>query len=164
MRLRYKRHFATIETHTVTKVTILLFVGCSDEFTAAPKRSRAAWDYVRATADGVGICATGRYERCETIRGSERGTRYWCSKEKKRTVKRGSEDERKMTLSSFSSSSLSFLDLYEHLHSQTLSDADFSWPLRVRIARDVSKGLRYLHQLTPPIIHRDLRSPNIFVR
>lgn len=54
-------------------------------------------------------------------------------------------------------------DLYQHLHNAALSDAEFSWPLRIRIARDVAKGIRYLHQLTPPIIHRDLRSPNIFV-
>ena len=35
--------------------------------------------------------------------------------------------------------------------------------LRLRIALDIAKGMKYLHSLSPPIIHRDLRSPNIFV-
>ena len=39
-----------------------------------------------------------------------------------------------------------------------------NWELRMRIAMDVAKGMRHLHSLSPPIIHRDLRSPNIFVR
>ena len=35
--------------------------------------------------------------------------------------------------------------------------------LRLRIAIDVAKGMQYLHNLSPPVIHRDLRSPNVFV-
>ena len=35
--------------------------------------------------------------------------------------------------------------------------------IRLRIILDIAKGMRYLHTLSPPIIHRDLRSPNIFV-
>ena len=35
--------------------------------------------------------------------------------------------------------------------------------LRLRIALDVAKGMQYLHNLSPPVIHRDLRSPNVFV-
>ena len=38
-----------------------------------------------------------------------------------------------------------------------------SLELRYRIAMDVAKAMRHLHSLSPPIIHRDLRSPNIFV-
>lgn len=37
------------------------------------------------------------------------------------------------------------------------------WELRLRVALDVAKGMRYLSSLDPPIIHRDLRSPNIFI-
>ena len=39
-----------------------------------------------------------------------------------------------------------------------------SLELRLKVAVDVAKGMRHLHSLSPPIIHRDLRSPNIFVR
>lgn len=35
--------------------------------------------------------------------------------------------------------------------------------LRLRIAIDVAKGMQHLHNLSPPVIHRDLRSPNVFV-
>lgn len=35
--------------------------------------------------------------------------------------------------------------------------------LRLRIALDVAKGMQYIHNLSPPVIHRDLRSPNVFV-
>ncbi|KAH3760195.1 leucinerich repeat kinase [Pelomyxa schiedti] len=39
-----------------------------------------------------------------------------------------------------------------------------SWDLRFLITLEVAKGLQYLHQLKPhPILHRDLRSPNIFL-
>jgi serine/threonine protein kinase len=38
----------------------------------------------------------------------------------------------------------------------------FSWPLRIKIAYDVARGLATLHK--QHIIHRDIRSPNIFVR
>ncbi|KAH3732372.1 leucinerich repeat kinase [Pelomyxa schiedti] len=38
-----------------------------------------------------------------------------------------------------------------------------SWRLRLQLALDVAQGLHYLQSLHPPIVHRDLRSPNIFV-
>ena len=34
---------------------------------------------------------------------------------------------------------------------------------RVRMAVDIAKGMHYLHCSTPPIVHRDLKSPNILV-
>ena len=34
---------------------------------------------------------------------------------------------------------------------------------RIHILWDVSKGLQYLHSLTPPLIHRDLTAPNILL-
>src|SRR3989338_3488031 len=37
-----------------------------------------------------------------------------------------------------------------------------TWQLRLKLALDVCSGLCYMHDLRPPILHRDLKSPNIF--
>ena len=36
--------------------------------------------------------------------------------------------------------------------------------LAFKIALDMAEGLAYLHSRIPPLVHRDIRSPNIFVR
>src|SRR3989338_7405355 len=38
-----------------------------------------------------------------------------------------------------------------------------TWPLRLKLALDICSGLCYMHELRPPILHRDLKSPNIFL-
>ena len=62
-------------------------------------------------------------------------------------------------------------DLYQFLHpGQSVTEieskvdkGDFPWKLRLMIAYDIARGLQYLQKQTPPIAHRDLRSPNIFL-
>jgi serine/threonine protein kinase len=55
-------------------------------------------------------------------------------------------------------------DLYHMLQDKSISDEALSWTFRMKIALDIAKGMRHLQAVTPPIIHRDLRSPNILVR
>lgn len=51
-------------------------------------------------------------------------------------------------------------DLYGFLHDEkSLVD----WPIRLKIALDIAKGMEFLHTLTPPLLHRDLKSPNILL-
>eukprot|EP01101_Sappina_pedata_P003071 TRINITY_DN13289_c0_g1_i2.p1 TRINITY_DN13289_c0_g1~~TRINITY_DN13289_c0_g1_i2.p1 ORF type:complete len:597 (+),score=147.61 TRINITY_DN13289_c0_g1_i2:33-1823(+) len=51
-------------------------------------------------------------------------------------------------------------DLSEFLEAAT---EEIGWSLGAKIALDVARGMHYLHTLEQPIIHRDLRSPNIFL-
>ena len=37
------------------------------------------------------------------------------------------------------------------------------WCLRLKIASDVVSGIAYMHSLNPPLLHRDIKSPNIFL-
>jgi serine/threonine protein kinase len=57
-------------------------------------------------------------------------------------------------------------DLCHFLHPQageSIACEDFSWDLRLAFAWDIAKGMNYLQTRSPPVIHRDLRSPNVFV-
>ena len=40
---------------------------------------------------------------------------------------------------------------------------ELSWEQKCRIAFDIASGMNYLQSFNPPIVHRDLRSPNVFV-
>jgi serine/threonine protein kinase len=51
-------------------------------------------------------------------------------------------------------------DLYSFLHD---SSRELDWRLRVRIWRDVARGLAYLHGTTPATLHLDLKSPNVLM-
>uniref|UniRef100_A0A6B2L0F3 Protein kinase domain-containing protein n=1 Tax=Arcella intermedia TaxID=1963864 RepID=A0A6B2L0F3_9EUKA len=55
-------------------------------------------------------------------------------------------------------------DLSKIVRDQRISNEEFHWKLRCKIALDIARGMSYLHtQFSPPITHRDLRSPNCFV-
>ena len=64
-------------------------------------------------------------------------------------------------------------DLYELLHPSYKTDPlnelskipahEFPWVERILIALDIAKGMNVLQSCDPPIVHRDLRSANIFI-
>ncbi len=39
----------------------------------------------------------------------------------------------------------------------------YNWPLVLRIAADTAHALAYLHSLHPPVIHADVKSPNVLL-
>ncbi|MDP2436925.1 MAG: protein kinase [archaeon] len=41
--------------------------------------------------------------------------------------------------------------------------APIDWVVRLKLATDIARGMVYLHELSPPMVHRDLKSPNIFL-
>ncbi|KAI3842741.1 hypothetical protein MKW98_015408 [Papaver atlanticum] len=51
--------------------------------------------------------------------------------------------------------------LFQVLRRRTTTTLD--WRRRVLIALDIARGMNYLHCYNPPIIHRDLKSSNLFV-
>ncbi len=40
---------------------------------------------------------------------------------------------------------------------------DLTWQFRLKIALGISSGMHFLHSASPPIVHRDLKSPNILM-
>ena len=52
-------------------------------------------------------------------------------------------------------------NLYDIIHDHS---RELSWGYRWRCAMDMAKGMKYLHTTSwPPIIHRDLKSPNVLI-
>lgn len=51
--------------------------------------------------------------------------------------------------------------LFEYTHSAAWAGVD--WTTRISLALDIARGMRFLHGMMPPIVHRDLKSPNILL-
>ncbi|EGG17328.1 pleckstrin domain-containing protein [Cavenderia fasciculata] len=54
-------------------------------------------------------------------------------------------------------------DLYRFLHSPAGDVLNDNWNLRLQLALDIARGMNFLHSVTPPLLHRDLKSPNILL-
>lgn len=51
--------------------------------------------------------------------------------------------------------------LYRWLHSS--ASCDLKWDKRISILKDVFRGIAYLHQSSPPMVHQDIKSHNILL-
>ncbi|XP_068093712.1 receptor-interacting serine/threonine-protein kinase 2 isoform X2 [Hyperolius riggenbachi] len=52
--------------------------------------------------------------------------------------------------------------LNQLLHEENPSP-EIVWPLRFRILYEIALGVNFLHNLTPPLLHHDLKTPNILL-
>ena len=50
--------------------------------------------------------------------------------------------------------------LYDYIHDE---EKALNWANVLKLALDISRGMRFMHNSNPPLIHRDLKSPNILV-
>ena len=57
----------------------------------------------------------------------------------------------------------SLYDLLKSARGDPALAQQLDWPRRLGLAMDAAKGMLYLHSHKPPIIHRDLKSPNLLV-
>jgi len=54
-----------------------------------------------------------------------------------------------------------FGNLYELVLNQK---CELGWPAKLKIATDIAAGMTFLHNMDPPFLHRDLKTPNVLVR
>lgn len=58
--------------------------------------------------------------------------------------------------------------LHERIHGQENNKESaetmcLSWPMRVQLALQIAKAIRALHASSPPIVHRNIKSMNVFI-
>lgn len=53
--------------------------------------------------------------------------------------------------------------LHDNLHGGDERAASLSWPIRVHLVLQVARALRALHASSPPIVHRNIKSRNVFI-
>ena len=53
--------------------------------------------------------------------------------------------------------------LYEVIQKWNKGKEVANWLRRLGMVLDAAKGMQYLHACTPPLIHRDLKTPNLLV-
>jgi serine/threonine-protein kinase CTR1 len=52
--------------------------------------------------------------------------------------------------------------LFDLLHKKA-NTVTLSWKQKIGLALQIANGMLFLHEMKPPIIHRDLKSLNVFV-
>jgi serine/threonine protein kinase len=57
----------------------------------------------------------------------------------------------------------SLLDVLRAARASSQAAAELTWVRRLGMALDAAQGMNYLHNRAPPVIHRDLKSPNLLV-
>ena len=53
--------------------------------------------------------------------------------------------------------------LFEVLHEKKKTIKNISFKQRWKMALDIAKGMHFMHSLKPPLMHRDLKSANVFL-
>ncbi|XAR72698.1 Non-specific serine/threonine protein kinase [Bertholletia excelsa] len=53
--------------------------------------------------------------------------------------------------------------LEEYLHAGKKEKALLSWDVRLKLAIGIAEALNYIHECSPPVIHRDVKSSNILL-
>ena len=57
----------------------------------------------------------------------------------------------------------SLFDLLQRANQDPRLASTLTWSLRLRLAADTAAGMAHLHQRTPPVLHRDLKSANLLI-
>jgi len=75
------------------------------------------------------------------------------------------QTEREVTLEGYPNRryKINSTDLQISVEKEPLPDKELSWRWRIRVALDIARGMSYLHNQKPPIVHNDLRSPNVCI-
>ena len=50
-----------------------------------------------------------------------------------------------------------------HQHQLLVYCIQVEWPMKLRIAQGVIRGMKYLHTRTPPVVHGDLKIQNVLI-
>jgi hypothetical protein len=75
-----------------------------------------------------------------------------------------SEPEKQEKFTSFRKREVELNQREEQLYNEqrALDEKVITWCLRYKVSLDIAKGIRHLHSIVPPVVYRDLRSPNVF--
>jgi len=59
---------------------------------------------------------------------------------------------------------MEYMDLGDLLVYVQNEQNNIDWNTKIRWALEIADGMRYMHSFEPPVIHRDLKSPNILLK